>query len=66
MLKEKNNTEHINEEGFAKVLSMFRGIPSEKQMFALAFVNGMEFQKNISRGERIEPKLLALAEEENQ
>ena len=54
MLKERSNTEHINEEGFAKALLMFRSIPAEKQMFALAFVNGMEFQKSISEDERRE------------
>lgn len=52
MLKERNNTEHINEEGFAKALLAFRSIPAEKQMFALAFVNGMEFQKSISEREK--------------
>lgn len=57
MLKERNNT--FNEEGFAKALLTFRSIPAEKQMFALAFVNGMEFQKSISGDEKIEPNALS-------
>ena len=46
MLKERKTTDHIDKKEFAKALSMFRSIPAEKQMFALAFVNGMEFQKD--------------------
>lgn len=52
MLKERKTTEHIDEKEFANALSMFRSIPAEKQMFALAFVNGMEFQKSVSESER--------------
>lgn len=48
MLEERTATGHIDEKEFADALLMFRGIPAEKQMFALAFVNGMEFQKSIS------------------
>ena len=51
MLKERKTTDHIDEKEFAKALSMFRSIPAEKQMFALTFVNGMEFQKSISEDE---------------
>lgn len=50
MLKEKEITECIDERECAKALSMIRSFPPEKQMFALAFVNGMEFQKSISEG----------------
>lgn len=50
MLKERNSTEHINEEEVVKALSTVRGFSPEKQMFALAFINGMEFQKSISEG----------------
>ncbi len=59
MLKERKTTEHIDEREFAEVLSMIRGFSPEKQMFALAFVNGMEFQKSISRGERSELNALS-------
>lgn len=48
MLKETKSTEHIDEKEFVKTLSLIRSFPMEKQMFALAFINGMEFQKSIS------------------
>lgn len=48
MLKEKRDMEHINEEEFAKALSTVRSFTPEKRMFALAFINGMEFQRSIS------------------
>ncbi len=54
MLKERNSTEHIDEKEIVNALSIIRSFPPEKQMFALAFVNGMEFQKSISKCERSE------------
>ena len=59
MLKERTAVDHIDEKEFAKALSMFRSISAEKQMFALAFVNGMEFQKSISEGERSESSAIS-------
>ena len=52
MLKEGKTTGHIDKKEFVKALLMFRSIPEEKQMLALAFVNGMEFQKSISETEK--------------
>ncbi len=54
MLKERKTTDNIDEKEFAKALSAFRSILAERQMFALAFINGMEFQKSISEDERRE------------
>lgn len=59
MPKERKTTEHIDEREFAEALSMIRSFPPEKQMFALAFVNGMEFQKSIGGGERSELNALS-------
>ena len=50
MSKERKTTRHIDEKEFAEALLVFRSIPAEEQMFALAFVNGMEFQKSINEG----------------
>ena len=50
-MNERKIKEHIDETEFAKALSMIRGIPPENQMFAIAFLNGMEFQKSISEAE---------------
>lgn len=52
MSKERKTTEHIDEKEFAKALSIIRSFPPEKKIFALAFVNGMEFQKSISETEK--------------
>lgn len=59
MLKEETATERIDEKEFAKALSMFRNIPAEKQMFAIAFINGMEFQKSIGENGRSELSVLS-------
>lgn len=48
MLKEKRNMECINEKEFTEALSTIRSFTPEKRMFALAFINGMEFQRSIS------------------
>lgn len=48
MLKEKRDMEHIDEKEFAEALLTIRGFTPEKRMFALAFINGMEFQRSIS------------------
>ncbi len=51
MLKERKSIEHIDEKELVETLSLIRSFPLEKQMFALAFMNGIEFQKSISASE---------------
>lgn len=45
MVKEKNCK--INEEEAVRAFLMFRSFPSDKQAFAIAFMNGMEFQRSL-------------------
>lgn len=45
MVKEKNCK--INEEEAVRAFLMFRSFPSDKQAFAIAFMNGMEFQRSM-------------------
>ncbi len=50
MVKEKKHK--INEEEVIKAFLVFRNFPIEKQAFAIAFVNGMEFQRRLDSTER--------------
>ena len=50
-MKDKKNQSTREKEAVTAFLK-FRSFPADKQIFALAFMNGMEFQRNIS-GERI-------------
>ncbi len=47
MLKERKEDKQINEEEAIRVFLMFRSFPTDKQAFAIAFINGMEFQKKL-------------------
>lgn len=46
MLKEKGN--HIDEEETVRAFVKFRSLPADEQIYALAFISGMSFQKSIS------------------
>lgn len=52
MFKERKDTEHIKEEEFVRTFLMFRSFPPEKRAYAIAFINGMEFQENMSKEEK--------------
>lgn len=47
MLKERKEDYKINEEEAVRAFLMFRSFPSDKQAFAIAFMNGMEFQRSL-------------------
>ena len=51
MIKEKKHK--VNEEEVIKAFLVFRNFPLEKQAFAIAFINGMEFQRKLDSTENI-------------
>lgn len=51
MNKEKIDL-HIDEGEAVRAFLTFRSFPADKQVFALAFMNGMDFQKKISEAGR--------------
>lgn len=44
--------EKIDEEEFVRAFLKFRSFSPEKQAYAIAFMNGMEFQKNMSEAKK--------------
>lgn len=52
MVKEKNYK--INEEEAVRTFLTFRSFSSDKQAFAIAFMNGMEFQRRLDSTENTE------------
>ncbi|MCI8747933.1 MAG: hypothetical protein HFH67_08725 [Lachnospiraceae bacterium] len=50
MIKEKKHK--ISEEEAVKAFLVFRNFPSEKQAFAIAFINGMEFQRELDNAKK--------------
>lgn len=52
MFKEKKDMEKIDEEEFVRAFLKFRSFSPEKQAYAIAFMNGMEFQKNMSEAKK--------------
>lgn len=51
MIEEKDC--HINEEEVVKTFLMFRNFSPDKQAFAIAFMNGMEFQRSLDKANYI-------------
>ena len=49
MLKERKENNQINEEEVVRAFLMFRNFSADKQAFAIAFINGMEFQKQLDK-----------------
>lgn len=47
MVKERKEDYKINEEEAVRAFLMFRSFPPDKQAFAVAFMNGMEFQRSM-------------------
>lgn len=54
MIKEKDNK--INEKEVIRAFLTFRSFSSDKQAFAIAFVNGMEFQRSLDKTNSITSK----------
>lgn len=52
MLKERKENNQVNEEEVVKAFLMFRNFSADKQAFAIAFINGMEFQKQLDGANR--------------
>ena len=52
MLERKKEVKHINEDEFARTLLFYRNLSSDEQKYALAFVYGMEFQRNIGEAQQ--------------
>lgn len=48
MNKVQKDNFQVNEEETIKAFLRFRNYSADKQAFAIAFLNGMEFQKSIS------------------
>lgn len=51
MVEEKKHK--INEEEAVRVFLAFRKFSSDKQAFAIAFINGMEFQRKLDSAENL-------------
>ncbi len=51
VIKEKKHK--INEEEVIKAFLVFRNFPIEKQAFAIAFMNGMEFQRKLDNRKEV-------------
>ncbi len=49
MVEERREERRINEEEAVKAFVKFRSFSADKQACAIAFMNGMEFQKSISK-----------------
>lgn len=56
MLKERKENNKVNEEEVVKAFLMFRNFSADKQAFAIAFVNGMEFQQSLDKTNSITSK----------
>ncbi len=54
MIKEKKHK--INEEEVVKAFLVFRNYSPDKQAFAIAFINGMEFQRKLDSTKNINKK----------
>lgn len=52
MDKVQKDNYQVNEEETLKAFLRFRSYSEDKQAFAIAFLNGMEFQKNISEAKK--------------
>lgn len=52
MIKEKNEEYRIDEEEIVRAFMKFRNYPAEEQAYAIAFINGMNFQKSVSEAGR--------------
>lgn len=56
MLKEKKDRQSINEDEVIRAFIKFRSFPPDKQNFAIAFINGMEFQRSLDETGRLSKK----------
>lgn len=52
MLTEEKKDYKIDEEEAVRAFLMFRSFPADKQALAIAFINGMEFQKSLDGTKR--------------
>ena len=52
MMKEIKGKRHTDEEETIRAFVKFRSLPEREQAFAIAFINGMSFQRSISKSEK--------------
>ncbi len=52
MIKGKNEEYRIDEEEIVRAFIKFQSYTAEEQAYAIAFINGMNFQKSVSEAGR--------------